>query len=609
MEVRGAHGLLRAVRAMRRGQHEQAKQHVASLPPPCTDLLDRPLADVCAVLAARVRASGAEPRAQEACLRFYGLERLPEGIDAIAASLPRSHGDPGRPLRSRRVSELLAAAETALAATFAAEPRGPAAGSGRAPGRDAGLAPGFDRPPDPSVEEVFAEGAAVDRWRVLLTAWADIPDGDFESAASLLLFEHDHGLRTIEVPPHPETRRRRRRRARAIVEVAIQRRGLAHARRALPTVEPVTDGLLGPRLLAADAAVWDALDHVYRRPEAAVGAGEAAGPDRKALATAVDYAHRLAQSASPHAAAALGALRHAVLTAPEPLPVGLVTRPLVSTAILARLHDDPAGVPAAWEALRLCRRALKAAREPEDADRITANALRAHQELAELYDRLGHHGPALATLARAWQLLRERGDPDRDEEPDGWHQQLLFSQGMILGHAADAALARGRRRPAERWLAEAQVAEAQAATLVRRRPELPVDWGLSAEAILVGLVVREVEAHRAAGDLRAARRAHGRARQLIAANEAGWRAHGAPDLAMSRSARLRTVRANCRLALADGDLEAYKAERARLAAAGPAVLVEDAHDIADIEAAAARRGVQPLHLARAGRARPLARTP
>lgn len=593
MEARGAHGLLRAVRALRRGQHARAKQHVTPLPPSLTDLLARPLADVCAVLAERVRTAGADPRASEACLRFYGLERLPEGIDAIAGSLPRVHGDPGRPLRPRRVGELLVEAEAALAASFTAAP----------------VAPAPARPRDPAVEEVFADGAPAARRSVLLTAWADVPDGDHESGAALLLFEHDHGLRDTEVPAHPETRRRRRGRARAIVEVAVQRRGMAHAGRERPTVDPVADGLLGPRLLVADAGVWAALDHLYRRPEAAVGAGVAAGPDREALAAAVAYAHRLAQAASPHAAAVLGAVRHCVLTSPVPLPVGLATKPLVSSAVLARLHDDPAGVPAAWEAIRLCRVALSSPAEPDDADRITANALRAHQELAELYDRLGHHDAAITTLAQAWQLLRHRGDPDQEEQPDGWRQQLLFSQGMILGHAAGAALVPGGPGDARRRLAQAQSAEAQAAALVRREPLLPADWGLSAEAFLVGLVVQEVEAHRAAGDTRAALRARARARRLIDANEAGWRAHGAPGIAMARSARLRTVRAHCRLALADGDLDAYRSERARLAAAGPAVLAEDAHDIADIEAAAARRGVQPLHLARAGRNRPLARTP
>jgi len=613
MEVRGAHGLLRGVRALRRGQHTRAKQHVAPLPPPLTDLLARPLADVCAVLAERVRTAGADPRASEACLRFYGLERLPEGIDAIAATLPRVHGDPGRPLRPRRVGELLVEAESALAASLAATRPAPLVPTDKTDPLGAGRA----RARDPSVEEVFAEGSVADRRRVLLTAWADVPDGDYESGAALLLFEHDHGLRDTEVPAHPEARRRRRRRARAIVEVAVQRRGLVHACRARPTVDPVADGLLGPRLLAADATVWAALDHLFRRPEAAVGAGVAAGPDREALAATVAYAHELAQAAAPHAPAVLGAVRHAVLTSPVPLPVGLATKPLVSSAVLARLRDDPAGVPAAEEAIRLCRVALSAPTEPADADRVTANALRAHQELAELHDRLGHHGPALDTLARAWELLRRRGDPDQEEEPDGWCQQLLFSQGMILGHAARTAFdpegrggsGSGSGDRAQRWLTRAQEAEARSAAIVRRQPLLPVDWGLSAEAFLVGLVVQEVEAHRAAGDTRAALRARARARRLIDANEAGWRAHGAPGSAMARSARLRTVRAHCRLALADGDLDAYRADRARLAAAGPAVLVEDAHDIADIEAAAARRGIQPLHLARAGRSLALARTP
>jgi hypothetical protein len=599
--------MLRAVRALRRGQHARAKQHVATLPPPVIDLLAQPLADVCAVLADRVRAACDDRRAAEACIRFYGLERLPEGIDAIAATLPRVHGDPGRPLRPRRVGELLVEAERALAGSLGAAP--PAPGDRPA------------RPRDPDVEEVFAEGSAADQRRVLLTAWADVPDGDHESGASLLVFEHDHGLRTSEIPAHPEARRRRRRRARAIVEVAVQRRGQAHAERSRPAVDPVTDGLIGPRLLAADARVWAALDHLWRRPEAAVGAGVAAGPDLDALADAVAYAHGLAQAASPDAPAVLGAVRHAVLTSPVPLPTGLATKPLVSSAVLARLHDDPAGVPAAWEAIRLTRLALAGPGEPADAAGITHNALRAHQELAELYDRLGYHGPALATLARAYELLRRRGDPEQDEEPDGWRQQLLFSQGMILGHAARAALrsggpggpgrpgGRAPRGDAVRWLAEAQAAEARSAALVRRRPELPAEWGLSAEAFLVGLVVQEVEAHRAAGDDRAAAGARSRALRLIDANEAGWRSHGAPGIAMAQSARSRTARAACRLALADGDLDAYRAHRDHLATAGPTVLAEDAHDIADLEAIAARSGIRPLHLARAGRRRPTARTP
>ncbi|HMG40323.1 MAG TPA: hypothetical protein VK611_03310 [Acidimicrobiales bacterium] len=583
MDVRRVHGLLRAVRALRRGEGTRAKQHTASLPAELTDLLGLPLADVCATLAARVRADTSDLRAAEACVRFYGLGRLPEGIDAIAATMPRVHGDVGRPLRARRVGELLVEAEAALAAAL-----------GRAGLRVDPVAVAV-----PDVEEVFAAGAgadatdagALDRLRVMLTAWADVPDEDHESAAALLLFEHDHGLRVADLVVHPETRRRRRRRAQAIVEVAVQRRCRGHDRRSSPIVDPNVDGLLGPRLHVADAGVWAALDHVCRLPD-----GD--GHDREALVDAAAYAHTLAQAGSPHAPAVLGAVRHAVLTSPVPLPVGLVTRPLVSSAVYARLNDDPAGVPAAWEAIRLTRLALAGAAQPADAPQVTSNALRAFQELAELYGRLGLPHRAMTTLAHAYELLRARGDPEQEEEPGGWLQQLLFSQGMIQGHAARAAPHSAPGANARRWMAQAQAAEIRSAELVWEQPLLPPEWGLSAEAILAGLVVQEVEAHVAEGDGSAAARARARARRLIAGNEAGWRGHGAPGIAMAQSARLRTVRAACRLALVDGDLDGYVAERSRLpTSGGPGLLAEDADDLADLETTAARRGIRPLHLA------------
>ena len=577
MDVGRVHGLLWVVRELRRGERLRARRRAAGLPRSYRRLLDLPLADLCLGLATRLHDVVDDPRAADACVRFYGLGRLPENLHAIAATLPRACGDSGA-LKPRRVEQLVEAAEEALAADLAATPLG--------------IVP---RPSDPTVDAVFAPAAdRRHRLEVLLRAWADVPEGDHQSAAALLNFERESGLRDPDprggrgAKLHREARRRLRARAHAVLTVSVQRGGLGHRRRDVPTVGLSVDLLLGPYLLAADRHVWPALDEVFR------ATGSTRRPDAAALDIAAAYAHGLAQADSPHAAAVLGAVRRAVTMSPGPVPAGLATRVLVSSVVLARLHDDPAGFPAAAEALRISRLGLTTTSDPAEAKQLTSGALRALQELAELYERFGLVRQAERTLDEAYELLHRRGDPDQEEEPDGWLQQLLFSQGYIQRRGARRA---GEPRPL-RWLTRAQVAEARSADLVHRCDLLPREWGISAEAVLADLVVDEVEGHLGEGNARSAARAGARARRIIDGNEAGWCSHGAPSIAMARSARLTVMRAASRLALVTGDHDGYLGARERISAeVGPWLLPHDVEALHEVEQAAELRGIPRLGLA------------
>lgn len=605
MGVGRVHGLLWVVRELRRGESDSAGRRAGRLSSAERDLLTVPLADLCRGLAGRIHEVVADPRAADACIRFFGLGRLPESLDAIAGSLPRAGGEGGS-LRPRRVEQLVRAAETQLAADLAHTPLTVAPRSGgraaESPAAAELVGPPLTVAPraaesqltDRGVEGVFGGGGdPVHRLQVLLRAWADVPDGDQQSAAALLLFESEHGLRKDAAvagtaPKHREARRRLRRRAHAIVEVALQRSELTRRRRGPPTVDLAVDLLLGPHVLAADGTVWAAMDAVCRLT------GDSPPADLDAIDAAAIYAHGLAQAGSPHAAATLGAVRRAVLKSDGRVPPSLAARVLVSTTVLARLHDDPAGLPAAWEALRICRLALTSAREPPDANRVTASALRALQELAELYERFGRLDQAMRTLDEAYDLLRRRGDPDQEEEPNGWLQQLLFSQGMIQRRGAYVPTTSDPLR----WLHQAQAAEARSVDLVQASELLPDEWGLSAGAVLADLVVDEVEGRLRDGDPLAAAHAGTRARRLIEGNEAGWRGHGEPGLAMAKSARLTTIRAACRLSLAAGDLDGYRSERDRAqAAAGAWLCHHDVEALDAMERAAETRGIHRLHLA------------
>jgi hypothetical protein len=568
------HGLLWAVREMRRGEESTARRRIDALPDQLQALFRAPLADLCRSLAERLTITSQDPRAADACIRFYGLGRLPEALPEIAASLPRAGRHHGS-LQVRRVKQLIEQAERGLAHELAASP--------------VDLAP---KAPGPPVDEVLATVSPVwSRLGILLRAWADVPDGDQQSAAALLLFEQEAGLRPPSTRPvlHRETRRRLRRRARAILSVALERSAGAADHRSPPHLDPAAELLLGPRQMVASGDIVSALDTVLRSSR------RSRGPDPDALAVVCGYARDLVHTGSPDAPALLGVMRLAVIRGSDRLPPALVMRVLALSTIRARLQDDPAGFPAAWEGLRLGCMSLDGGRQGSDVAPVVSQALRTLQELAELQDRLGFADAAMRTLDRAYDLLAEHGDPEAEEEPKGWAQQLLYTQSMVQRHAA---LSQPNPRT---WLREAQRAAARSAELVRGGDLLPEEWGLSAEAVLANAVVDEAELELAAGATGRAREAVCRARAVIARNELAWRCYGAPKILMSQSGRLATIRAACRLALATGDLDDYLLHRERVQrAVGAWMLPADIEELDAMEAAAARRGVERVHLSAPG---------
>jgi len=568
------HDLLWAVRELRRGEDLRARRRARSLPPELAALLAIPLADLCRDLADRLVASAADVRAIDACIRFYGLGRMPEDVHAIATTVPRASRR-AEHLHHRRVEQLVSQAATVLAADLARSPLDLA----HDPEQAASPAP-------------FEAACPCLPRRALLWAWADVPDSDHQSATALLLFEQEARLRPPVIASlHRETRRRLKRRAQAILRVAAQRcrSQCAVSPRTPHRLDPAADLLLGPRQLALVDTRSGVLDPILRPLH------DHPAVDIDRLLAAASYAHEVVQAGSPDAPAVLGVVRHAIARSQGSVPAPLTTKVLATAVVLARSRDDPAGFPAGWEALRIARQHLASARDGDGTRQVVANTLRVLQELAELHDRTGSSGPALRTLEEAYALLAERGDPEADDEPNGWLQQLLFSQGIIQRRAARLAERRARD------LLVAHAAAARSAELVRREGHLPLEWGLSAQAVQAEIAVDLVEAAVLGDDARAAAYATAHARAVIAGSAAGWRRHGRPRLAVGLSARLTTLRAACRLALLCGEVDSYLAQRTSLAAAaGSWMLPCDLEALDALEADAERLGVPRLGLSGRG---------
>jgi hypothetical protein len=226
---------------------------------------------------------------------------------------------------------------------------------------------------------------------------------------------------------------------------------------------------------------------------------------------------------------------------------------------------------------------------------LVSQGLRTLQELAELQHRFGFADEAMRTLGCAYELLDQHGDPEAEEEPHGWLQQLLYTQSLVQRQA-------GRTRAdAERWRAAAQSAAARSVALVRRTSLLPDDWGLSAQAILLETLVDAAEHEVSSGSEVRARTAIARARAVLADNELGWRAHGSPEILPSRSARLATIRSACRLALLTGDLDEYRHHRRRAAdEAGAWLMPGDIEELDALEDQAETLGIRRLGLGAKG---------
>jgi hypothetical protein len=557
---------------MRRGEHNRRRRRVTGLPDDLAAALTLPLGSLCAQLAARLLTAGHDLRAGKACVRFYGLGQLPEDLRSIAASLPRAH-DQRESVGNRRVKQLLEVAEEELARSLAMCPL-QVRPSGTVPSVDAFFG-GDMRPPG-------------NRLQVLLQAWADVPHGDHQSASALRLFEAETGFRPpLDGEIHREQRRRLRRRARAILAVAIERRGqdARASRRHHPALELVAQLPLAATRLVVVTDSGPELGEVLRSRPARL--------DLDALELACAHARKLVWEGSPHANTVLGALRLAVMRAPQPVPASILTRVLSMSTITAREQDDPAGFVAGWEALRVTHVALVDGTGTQERQLVISRAMRAAQELAELYDRFGLSHRAMTALGNAYRLLQEHGDPEAEDEPFGWLQQLLFTEAIIQRGAARAG-------PSPGALRAAQTAAARAAHLVYRYDPLPRQRATSAEGVLIEALLDEAELRQAAGDGTAARATRAQARRLIARTEAAWRRFPA-DTLTARSFRLASLRSGCRLSLLEGDVNDYLGRRALLQSeVGDWMVSSDMEALDALENLAERRHVPRLNLAARG---------
>jgi hypothetical protein len=572
-DARLVRNLLRAVRKLRVGEGAS----LGPVPVGLADDLDSggrlTLAGLCRSLSSQLDAHVGDPRAVDACVRFYGLGRMPESLEVIAASLP-SAADNTVSLRVRRVKQLITEAELQLGQCLKSNST-----------REVQLLSDDDI----DLSSIGNSSSECDSMNILLRAWADIPDSDQRSATALLLFEQEACLRPVLITGlHREDRRRLRRRSRAIVGMAVGRQRLVDR---APAEHPVrgwrpdlaAELLLGPRHQVTETSPG-ALDSLLRTDLL----DRRIDPD--VLVAACASVRDLVQTGHRGAASLLGVLRCAVARSAERVPALVVVRTLSMTTIVARENDDPVGVVAAGEACRLARSALTEAPRDRDVGGIVCSTVRALQELAELQARLDNMAMARSALCRGYTLLREHGDPEADEEPDGWLQQLAYTSSLIERRAA----ALDGDRPAR--LAAAYGAAKLAVSLVDRHPELPVDRGLTAGSVLgqvaVDLAVPVAQAVRRATDPLVRR-----ARALVEVNEQRWLAHGPASVLTARSARLLAVVNACRLALLEHDHDEYRRQRGRTARlVGAWMQQADVQELRDLERSAEAAGIAGLGL-------------
>jgi hypothetical protein len=514
-----------AVRRLRRGTLSPPDS-----PPTVRPALGRGLGYVCDKLAVWVEQVATDRRGADATIRFFGLGRLPEPLDAIAGTLRHRHG--GRGLSPRQVQNLI----DDVLKRLAADPNG-------FPLREGGCA-------SPSELSDPCPPSAAPRHqrqfeRVRLWAWADVPDGVRDASLALLHYEYEHGLRpTAPTPPSRTARQRWRRLSWSMLDVANYRLGEATAS------DPVLDRIIGPRSLA----VVDHLDSdglaALLQLAVAPGAGD---PDE-----ALRVARQATKLGRPEATELLGILRDAVVRLPSVRPA-VTSKILALASILANQAHDRAGIPVALAELdyadALLERAGEGQRWAPANGAVASDALRTAQELVELYVSLGDYRAGWKTLRRMARALERFGDPEREEEPEGWRQQLLLTEASLSRH-----LARASRRPAH-WRDLATAAANRSASLALDTGALPSSWGFAACNEGVGVLLDAAEAAATTGDNDQRGRLTAVARRKIDEVTAGWCA-GPLSNRDDRGARLGTARLAWRLALLEGDRDEVRTAQA-----------------------------------------------
>jgi hypothetical protein len=465
---------LRSVRRLRRGSIGPADA-VTDLKP----FLENGLGYTCDVFAGWISGAATNGRAADAAIRFYGLDRLPEDLDRIGATM-RARRDRWSPLESplgisaRQVQKLITEVLDELGGYPPPRPRANAVVSG------AHTDP-FATPIDPiQLRELE---------RILWWAWAQVPDGDPMATSALLLYEQEHGLRDRAVTPNSRMERLRLRRlAWSMLDVARYRADLAG-----PTGNAVVERGLGRTyLVEIDTDPLQA----NREQLAALMSLSTTGPTSlDAVTASMDLVRAAVRTARPEATELLGILndairRYRLTAATKSTPMEIVSKLFALSTILARERRDIAGLARGHIALQLIDEWLESPagrHNPQCRAIVVSDSLRINQELAELYDAIGSFDDAWRTLGQLRRRLDRLGDPEQEFEPNGWLQQLRLTESSVARHLS----ASQDRSP--RWLQRAAFAADQAAALALDTEELPLVWGIAATSQRIGVSLDKFE--------------------------------------------------------------------------------------------------------------------
>lgn len=579
MDARELSGLLHAVRRLRR-----ATLDFSEAPAGLAPFLGAGLGPVCDSLVAWVQATVVDRRAADAVIRFFGLDRIPENLGPIGATLR------ARPTRSdllggglgltgRQVEKLIDGA----VADLAANPAGP------------GMEPTADpiRPVTDPFPETAGMASRLTVNQVVLWAWAQVPDGERTAPSALLFYEYEHGLRDNVAPPQSRTERLRwRRLAWSMLRVAH------HRIRQTDAKSGGANQIMGPRRLATVATIEipqarreeiDALMSLCADP-----AGHAQGG---AIEPALSVVRSAVRSGRAEAPELLGLFsdalsRRRTRRGPSAVPARAEAKMLTLNVILAREQRDVSGIPAGETATHRFRRLLELPSVRHDRPAyiaIVIDYLRMLQELAELYDNLGRYPAAHRTLEHLRDQLDHLGDPDPDTQPDGWPQQILLTSAIINRHLAMT----GRHDP-RIWHDEAAAAADRSHELgIRHANTMPPGWAIASGTQRVAVTVDRLS--------RAGRHHPSRAQRLLAdahrqLADLDDQTRRITDLSerSTRSQLLGVELTRWRIALLQGDPDTIaRAQAKAITTLGFWTLPGDLETIQHYQRAGARFGIQP----------------
>ena len=450
-------GALRALRMLRRGT-VQPETAPACLRP----FLAHGLGPACDQFAAWVRRSGADPRAADAAIRFFGLIRLPEGLRQVGAALAPLH-QTGRPgVCSRQAEKLVNSAVSGMASKGPSPTAKPSERAAPPPLRDP-----FPLPHEPASRRWIAQ--------VVTWGWAQVPAGDRMASAALLHYQHEHGLRASAVP-RPSSRMERlrwRRLAWSVLHVAQYRATLAAGSPGAGSAGELAG--VGLVAVSGDGSHPDGLEALTA---ACIDPSRLADPDL--AMSALEYVRTAMRDGRHEAPDLYGLLSDGVAryrAAAGFVPPLLESKLITLTAIVARERRDPAGIPAARAGLRRIDELLDTPAADRDHDTFVwhvESGYRTSQELADLYLSLGRFAEARAAADIMRTLLHRFGDPDPSYLPYGWHWNLLVTESSVNRHMARASAG------PEPWRQAAAIAARRAADLAAAAG-LPDPWALASE--------------------------------------------------------------------------------------------------------------------------------